>query len=429
MKKELLFLTHRIPFPPNKGDKIRSYNLLRHLSRDYRIHLGTFIDDPADWAHLNEVRTLCTETKFLGINPRWRKLYSLCGLLTGEPLTLPYYRHPAMQAWVDEVLSRPGVERVLVFSAAMAQYVSKPLDRQMHRVIDFVDVDSEKWRAYGDRKPWPLSWLYRREGRTLLKYERAMAGRFDAGVFVSAAEAALFRKLAPEVATPVTYVNNGVDTEYFHPGYDYPNPYGANQKVLVFTGAMDYWANVDAVCWFAREVLPEVRDKIPETSFFIVGARPTEAVRQLDRMAGVQVTGAVQDIRPYLAHACAAVAPMRIARGIQNKVLEAMAMGKPVLATPAAMEGIQLYSELEDLMADRSESLARKTIELLLDGDSAELGRRGRKCVAAHYSWMENLRRFEELLELNGMNPQDYRALTDDGRPGENRIGSGQTIC
>lgn len=429
MKKDLLFLTHRIPFPPNKGDKIRSYNLLKHLSHDYRIHLGTFIDDPADWVHLDEVRALCAETRFLDLNPRWSKLRSLRGLLTREPLTLPYYRHPAMQSWVDEILSRPAVERVLVFSAAMAQYVGNPAGRKLHKVIDFVDVDSEKWRAYGERKPWPLSWLYRREGRTLLNYERTIATQFDAGVFVSAAEAALFRQLTPEVATPVTYVNNGVDTEYFHPGYDYPNPYRADQKVLVFTGAMDYWANVDAVCWFAREVFPEVRDKIPEAGFFIVGARPTEAVCRLDRLSGVQVTGAVQDIRPYLAHACAAVAPMRIARGIQNKVLEAMAMGKPVLATPAAMEGIRLDPELESLMADRPESLAEKTIELLLQGDGTGLGRRGRECVVAHYSWMENLRRFEELLEWDGMNPQDYRFLTDGHRLGENTIGSGQTVC
>lgn len=427
--KELLFLAHRIPFPPNKGDKIRSYNLLKHLSQDYRIHLGAFIDDPTDWVHCDDVRALCAETLFLGINPRRNKLRSLIGLLTREPLTLPYYRHCAMQAWINNILSKPTVERVLVFSAAMAQYVGKPAGRKLHKVIDFVDVDSEKWRAYGDRKFWPLRWLYRREGKTLLNYERIVAGHFDASIFVSANEAALFQKLAPEVAARVTYVNNGVDTAYFHPGYDYPNPYVEDQRVLIFTGAMDYWANVDAVQWFAREVFPKVLAKMPRASFFIVGARPTEAVRQLDRMEGVHVTGAVHDIRSYLAHACVAVAPMRIARGIQNKVLEAMAMGKPVIATSAAMEGIQLYPEFKALIADQPEELAKKTIDLLLEGDSAGLGKWGRECVITHYSWKENLRRFEKLLEFDGMNSHDYGSLADERQPVDKRIGSEYPVC
>jgi sugar transferase (PEP-CTERM/EpsH1 system associated) len=395
---ELLFLTHRIPYPPNKGDKIRSFNLLKHLARRYRVHLGTFIDDPQDWRHVPAVKELCADTCFVGLHPAWAKIRSVSALWHGEPMTLPYYRNTRLQSWVAGILNAGSVRRILVFSSAMGQYVSGDF-RDTRRVIDFVDMDSDKWRQYSGKHPWPISWLYRREGVALLGVERSLAANFDRSIFVSAAEAELFKRHAPESAQRVTYVENGVDTDYFSPDREYPDPYPPGEQVLVFTGAMDYIANVDAVDWFAREVFPTIYAGHAAARFYIVGSRPVKNVQNLASLPGVRVTGAVTDIRPYLAHARAAVAPLRIARGVQNKVLEAMAMARPVLATRMAMEGIQPCPGLESLVTETPEAMARQALAVLSGDTLAQTGQRGRECVLRGYNWDDNLGRIELLLE------------------------------
>jgi len=400
--KDLLFLTHRIPYPPNKGDKIRSYNLLRHLAKDYRVHLGTFIDDPQDWKHVDQVDRFCGQTCYVGLKPLKARLFSTRGFFTGEALTLPYYRNARMRRWVASVMKEHAPQRVLVFSSAMCQYAMFDGARHAHRVVDFVDIDSDKWRQYSESLNWPMSWLYRRESRTLLNFERDVARRFDASIFVSQAESELFKRLAPESAGRVSHVENGVDTDYFCRHHDLPNPYADNERVLVFTGAMDYWANADAVAWFAQTVFPEIRERVPEARFYIVGARPGEVVTKLGEQPDVHVTGSVKDIRPYLAYARAAVAPLRIARGVQNKVLEAMAMERPVLASSAALDGIVSCPALEALRADEPGQMADKAVELLTTGIGESLGKAGRSCVTAHYDWTRNLSRIEELLEHSG---------------------------
>jgi sugar transferase (PEP-CTERM/EpsH1 system associated) len=396
---ELLFLTHRIPYPPNKGDKIRSFNLLKHLTQDYRVHLGAFIDDADDWRHTDAVRGMCGDTCFVSLRPALARLGSLRGLVTGEALSLPYYRSARLQRWVDAILERGTVRHVLVFSSVMGQYLDDRLFAHARCVMDFVDMDSDKWCQYGENRPWPLSWIYRREGRALFRYERRQAMRFHASVFVSEAEANLFKRLAPETADRVGFVENGVDTDYFSPERDYPRPYGAEERALVFTGAMDYWANADAVEWFARQVFPQVRAQVPQARFYIVGARPSEGVRRLGKQSGIRVTGAVRDVRPYLAHAVAAVAPLRIARGVQNKILEAMAMGRPVLGTPQAFDGIRPCAGLEPLMNEAPEAMARAAVGLLCGDARDDLGRRGRECVLRNYNWSENLRHIQRLLK------------------------------
>lgn len=394
---ELLLLTHRIPYPPNKGDKIRSFNLLKHLSTRYRVHLGTFVDDPDDWRHVEAVRALCGETYFAALQPRLARLRSLTALGRGQPLTLAYYRDAALQAWAEQVLARYAIRRVLVFSSAMAQFIRGPRYRHLHRVIDFVDVDSDKWLQYSRSQSWPWNWLYRREGRALLRFEQAIAGEFAASVFVSAQEAKLFRRLAPAAAR-ISFAGNGVDTDFFDPALPYPNPYPMDAPVLVFTGAMDYWANVDAVCWFASSVFPAVRQALPTAQFAIVGARPAAAVCRLQQWPGVQVIGAVPDVRPYLAHARAAVAPLRIARGIQNKVLEAMAMAKPVVVTAAAADGILPCPPLEGWLANEPAALAVAAVRLLQHGDT-ERAAQARLWTLQYYHWRQNLGRIEQLLQ------------------------------
>ncbi|SEP27211.1 TIGR03087 family PEP-CTERM/XrtA system glycosyltransferase [Nitrosovibrio sp. Nv6] len=394
--QELLYLVHRIPYPPNKGDKIRSYHLLKHLSERYRIHLGTFIDDENDRKYLEKVRNLCGETCFLDLHPRMARLRSLRGLFSGQPLSLPYYRDKRLQAWVNDMLGTRPVRDVLIFSSAMAQYVSHA--SHVRRTMDFVDIDSDKWMQYAATTSWPMSWIYQRESRLLLGYERQVVRDFDSATFVSEAEADLFKQLAPEAAAKVTYFNNGVDAGYFSPQNIYPNPYPAGTSILIFVGAMDYWANVDAVEWFARSVFPAISAQLPKVEFYIVGARPTATVTALSALPGVTVTGSVPDVRPYLAHASLAVAPLRIARGIQNKVLEAMAMEKIVIASPQAVEGISASPDQELVVANDESEFVSRIITLLQCAPNRAIGCAARARVLKDYSWNESLGRIDTLL-------------------------------
>lgn len=397
--EDLLFLAHRIPYPPNKGDKIRSYHILKHLAGSYRVHLGAFVDDPHDMRYCDKVEALCESTCLVPLSSTRARIRSLSGLLKHTALSPPYFYDKKMKDWVDSRMASVNPKRIFVFSSPMAQYVLDWNSTQIRRVVDFVDVDSDKWRQYADCKSWPLSWLYRREAETLLQFEREIAMEFDASLFVSAEEAALSRQLVPEAAGSISYLENGVDHDFFMPDRDYDDPYAGRRDAVVFTGAMDYWANIDAVRWFAKEVFPEIRAEVETAEFAIVGARPSREVQELSSLPGVLVTGAVRDIRPYLAHARAAVAPLRIARGVQNKILEAMAMARPVVATRVAVEGIDIAGEDGLEVADNSSEFAEKTIRLLKSAGPSRI-MSSRDWVCRRYDWEHNLEKLDEHLEV-----------------------------
>jgi sugar transferase (PEP-CTERM/EpsH1 system associated) len=398
MRLPLLFLAHRIPYPPNKGDKIRSFHILKHLQERYGIRLGAFIDSEDDLAHVDALRDYCDDVHVERLRPRWAKLASLRGLMTGEPLTVPYYRCASMRRWIDAQIGRHGIRHALVYSSGPASYLLGRRYRTLRRVIDFVDVDSDKWAQYA-RTVGPLTrWVYRREAVRLLDFERRVAAEFDASVLVSAHEAELFRKLSPGSADKVWHANNGVDSVYFDPALPFENPYPRGDETIVFTGAMDYWPNVDAVCWFAQEVMPRIRARRPRAVFCIVGGNPTDRVRRLGDDPAVRVVGRVADVRPFLRHADAVVAPLRIARGIQNKVLEGMAMERPTVVTSPALEGIAARVGSEVFLGDTADDLAVRTVEAIGGGDGA-VGRAARQRVLADFDWDRSLRRFDDLLE------------------------------
>ena len=394
--QELLYLVHRIPYPPNKGDKIRSYNILKYLSQNHRIYLGAFIDDEKDWEYVEKLKEICCEVCFVKLDPKISRVRSLSGIFTNQPLTLPYYRDAGLQAWVNNLLDKRQINNILVFSSAMAQYVNESCSANC--VIDFVDVDSDKWKQYAKTKPWPLNWIYRRESKFLLEYERKTAKAFDASTFVSEAESDFFKRLAPETAEKVTFFNNGVDAEYFSLKNINTNPYQSGIDILVFTGAMDYWANVDAVEWFVRNVFTLIRTYLPSIEFYIVGSNPTARVTELANLPGITVSGSVKDIRPYIAHASLVVVPLRIARGIQNKVLEAMAMEKIVVASPQAAEGIRA-SHCQELFIENSDrDFADRIITQIKDGPSSKMGTTARNRILEEYSWEKVLDQVETLL-------------------------------
>jgi sugar transferase (PEP-CTERM/EpsH1 system associated) len=397
--KELVFLAHRIPYPPDKGDKIRSWNFLMHLAQRYRVHLGCFIDDPRDWEFTDKLRNLCGECCFVNLKPPLARLLSLRGLLDGRALTLPYYYDAELFRWARKMLDRPQVTQAFVYCSAMAQYVEDDARQRLRCIADIVDIDSEKWADYARRKPQPWRWLYAREARKLRQIEIEIAASFDTTIVATGAEMALFKTFAPEASDRVQYVSNGVDSDYFSPERTYASPYPPDELALVFVGAMDYWPNVDAVCYFARSILPAVRERLPGVRFFIVGSNPAPDVVALASSPEIVVTGRVPDVRPYMAHAFAIVAPLQIARGVQNKVLEGMAMGKAVIGSPEALTGIAAEVGKEVLLAAAPGEFADAIYRAAMTDAGATIGRNARERVVADYAWAASLNRLDKAIE------------------------------
>lgn len=394
--KDLLYLVHRIPYPPNKGDKIRSFHVLTALASRYRVHLGTFIDAPEDREHAQALQRYCASWFAAPIDPFWRRIRSLQGLLSGKPLTEEFYRHAPLSDWCGRVLREQRIERIVTFSSSMAQF-ALDLPAPARRVMDFCDIDSEKWRQYASHRRGPSAWIYRREAQQLERLERDIARQFDVSVFVSEREAEAFRAIAPESADRIRAIRNGVDLEYFDPATAHVRPPGCEQPYVVFTGAMDYWANVEGVTWFADEVWPIVLAAMPDARFVIVGSRPAPAVLSLAARRGVTVTGSVPDTRPYLAHAHAAVTPLRVARGVQNKVLEAMAMERVIVTSSAAVQGIDEQPPQDVLVADDATEFAQRVTTALRAPARRSAG--NRRYVTDRFHWSRSLDTFLQLVE------------------------------
>jgi sugar transferase (PEP-CTERM/EpsH1 system associated) len=395
----LLLLAHRIPYPPNKGEKIRSFHMLRHLARHFEIECGCLVDDPADRPHIATLRQEVAHLEAHETGRPARAVRSLLTLRPGRPMSVGWFHEPRLARWVSHGLASGRYEAVLVCSSAMAPYVMghprHPVGQR--RVLDLVDIDSEKFVAYAATGRGPMRFVHAREGRTLLALERRAAIAFDQALFVSAREAERFTELAPETRGHVGFVENGVDSSRFDPAQALPSPYPGPGPRIVFTGAMGYRPNVEAVTWFAEAVLPRLRERSPPPMFHIVGANPAPAVRALAQHPGVLVAGTVPDIRPWLAHADVAVAPLLIARGIQNKVLEAMAMARPVVATTAAFEGVKAVPGRDLLVADGAEAFAA-AVARVLDGGMPGIGAAGRAAMLAGHDWAATLAPLDRML-------------------------------
>lgn len=365
---DILFLAHRLPFPPDRGDRIRSWHVLKALAKLRSVHVVTMIDDITDRYGLDHVSALATST-FCALRSRSKAKAILCAMLNGTAASVEAFASHDIQMAVADVLAKHHIDTIYAFSSQMAQYV--PVNFKGRFVMDFVDMDSAKFAAMG--------FAGRQEAKRLLAWEIATAQRADVSLFVSDAEAALFNT---ETGLTADVMGNGIDLDHFAPVVvaraDAPSP------LIVFTGQMDYQPNIEAVTWFARTALPQIRKTIADATFAVVGRAPTAAVRAL---AGpnVIVTGEVSDTRLWLAAAAVVVAPLKIARGVQNKVLEAMAMGKACVVSPEAAKGIDAIDGQDFVVAEMP---ASAVVALLGDPRRAStLGMAARKCVAQSYSW------------------------------------------
>lgn len=372
---------------------MRSWHILKALAERAPVHLGCFADAAGDTAHV-EVTAKLTKSQMIARHGPARYAEAALALTTGGSLSVAMFDDNRLRDYVETLVASGQISTIFAFSGQMAQFVPEYFKGRF--IMDFVDVDSAKFDSYGAEGSGPKSWLYASEGRRLSRFEAEVALRADASLFVSEDEAALFRERAGLGSDRVRALENGIDLDFYDPAISHARPEGAGQGAYaLFTGQMDYRPNVDAVVHFAKQVLP----KLNGVRFVIAGRAPTTEVRDLARDPNVMVTGAVDDIRPWQAHAAVIVAPLLIARGIQNKVLEAMAIARPVVASPAAFEGIKAKPGRDLMVAENPEGFASAIQSLIGDPvRAAAMGKAGRAAMEARYGWDARLAVLDELL-------------------------------
>jgi sugar transferase (PEP-CTERM/EpsH1 system associated) len=383
----ILFLSQRVPYPPNRGDKITTWRLIEHMARSHEVEIVAFAHDDADEMAVKHLVDKGFDTSFVLHRAKAAKLRSLPLLLTRQPLTLGYYGSRALQAEVDRRIGRADL--AYAYSSSMGAFL---MHHATPRVMHFAELDSDKWRQYSERTGPPGRWIYRREAKTLLAFERRLAAGSRMNVLCTPLEEAIFQREIPGVPTAV--LKNGVDLEHFRPDPDYAEP-----GRIVFTGVMDYLPNIDACQWFTRRVFLRLLKDYGDATFDVVGSNPAPEVKELVQYPNVRVTGFVPDTRAWLREASIAVAPLRIARGIQNKVLEALAMGLPVVGTTPATQGVEGEPGRHYLVAD-DEDAFYEAVKRLLDSpeEARALGARGRAFVEERYAWDRCLAPLEGIL-------------------------------
>jgi sugar transferase (PEP-CTERM/EpsH1 system associated) len=385
----ILLLSQRVPYPPNRGDKITTWHIIERLKRKHRVTSVCFAHDREDAEAARTLNRLGIPTHAIPHRRNLALLTSLPTLLTQKPLTLSIYGSAALQHEVDRLI--PTVDLGYAYSSSMGAFLEKH-DR-LPRIMHFAELDSDKWLQYASFTAAPVSWIYRREARALLEFERRIARVVTQNVFCTPLEQAIFQRYVPDATSRV--IRNGVDLSFF-----VPKPDRAERHHLVFSGVMDYFPNVDGCVHFAEEVLPRVRSHFPDTRFTVVGTRPVAKIRKLARSAGIVVTGYVPDTRTWLEKAAVSVAPLRIARGIQNKVLEALAMGLPVVGTACATQGIEGQAGEDFIVADDAKDQAEAICELFAKPATARhIGKQGRLLVEALYDWNKVFEPLDRLIE------------------------------
>jgi sugar transferase (PEP-CTERM/EpsH1 system associated) len=389
----ILCLTSRLPYPPNRGDRLRAFHFIEHLSQEHELTLVSFIADQAEREHLSSLRAYCPNVHVLPMSPPLSAMTVACNIWRREPLQVLYYRLSAMRCLVDELAATTGFDAAYVHLFRMAPYVvGHP---ELYRIVDLTDVISKEIDLSLPYRGFLSRLVYQLEKPRIARYERWVARTFEETWLISKADQQSLASDCPEANIQV--VSNGVDLDRFHPTGHAPKP-----NSMIFVGHLRVFHNIDAATHLVRDLLPLVRQQVPDCTLQLVGADPDPHVKQLGRDPAVTVTGYVPDLNEYLNRSAVFVAPLRFAAGIQNKALEAMASGRPVVTTSLINQGLGARPGREILIADDTETMAQQIVTLLRDdGLRGKIGQQGRHFVQRNYTWnhvMERMRVIEEVL-------------------------------
>lgn len=386
----VLYVCHRVPFPPRRGGKIRPFNMIRHLTEaGHEVTVASIARSEAEKLEAKDLERHCARTIVEVIGATTSLLRMLLNALSSVPSSFGYFCSSRLAQRILTELSERSYDLIFVHCSSVAPYVAEV--RGISKILDFGDMDSQKWRDYSRERWLPMSLVYWLEAVKLEHMERRLSREFDFCTCTTRGELASLKKLG--IDTPSGWFPNGVDTKYFAPTQA-PVP-----GEIAFIGRMDYYPNQQAVLWFCAEVWPHLRDRHPNLHFLIVGADPPGRIRNLSRIPGITVTGSVEDVRPFVQRAMLTVAPLFIARGTQNKLLESMAAGTPVICSTLAAGGVDALPGEHLLVADGAREWVDAVDELLRSPERRmELSRAARERVESHHSWSASLRRMEDFI-------------------------------
>ena len=388
---KILYVCHRFPYPPKQGGKIRPFNMIRHLSHDHEVTVVSIARSDIEAKEGEGIADFCARYELAMVNDPMQTLRMIARLPTPVPSSMGFFFSPHVQRRVRELLASERFDLIFVHCSSVAQYVEGV--HHIPKILDFGDMDSQKWLEYARFKPFPLSLGYEIEGRKLEYAERLLAREFDFCTATTRAEWETLESYRTGVACD--WFPNGVDSEYFAPSDE---PYDPDS--LVFVGRMDYYPNQECMFEFCRVTLPAIRARRPNAKLCIVGADPSAAVQRLGRMPGVTVTGSVPDVRPYLQRAALTVAPLNIARGTQNKILESMAAGVPVVTSALAAGGVDAASPEHFIAVSRTEDYAPAILSILENPERRDaLARAGRERMLSHHAWDKAMQRMDGIIE------------------------------
>lgn len=388
---KVLFICHRFPYPPVRGGKIRPFNMIRWLSQKHQVTVASIARTPEELEKGKGISPYCHRYQGGVISPQRAWLQALKCVLSSKPSSLGYFYIPQLHAAVKRLLEEESFDLIWVHCSSVAQYVLH--HHRCRRIMDFGDMDSEKWYQYARKRPFPLSLVYWLEGFKLRRYERTLARQFGECSVISPAERKTLESY--QLGVSVAVIPNGVDLDFFRNEETEYNP-----KSLVFLGRMDYYPNINGVDYFCHAILPRIRREIPEATITIVGSNPVPRIKELAELPGITVTGEVPDVRPFVAKAAVSVVPLRLASGIQNKVLESMAMKIPVVTSSKAAEGIDAIPGEHFLVDDSVEGFSSKVLSVMKDSKLRwRLAEAGRQRVEARHSWTACLQGLDQLIE------------------------------
>ena len=388
---KIFFACHRFPFPPNRGGKIRPFNMIRHLSQKHEVVVASIAHTQRELDEGAGLKEYCSEIYAEVLPEKLRWLQAVRALPTPTPSSVAYFSSTRLHQRIKEAARKTSFDAVMVHCAFAAQYGLEVPARFC--LMDFGDLDSGKWLDYSRERSFPLNLGYGFEARKLRAYERKVAGIFNYCTLTTEGELDEFNSLM--TATPCSVIPNGVDTDYFQASE--PNP--SHKPVIIFLGRMDYFPNIDGILYFVKDVFPIIQQKLPKAELRIIGSSPVAVVQKLNERNGVTVTGFVQDVRPYLTDAAVSIAPLRLARGTQNKILESIAMGLPVVATSNAAKGVQAVPGEHLLVADSPDDFAGKVLDVL---QQPNLGRSlavaARRQIAQSHCWSGSMTLLDGIL-------------------------------
>lgn len=389
---KILYICHRFPFPPKRGGKIRPFNMIRHFStQGHKVTVCSLSRSPAEAKEGEGIRNHCEHFEMASVSNAIQVIRMVARLPVVTPSSMGFFYSPDLQRRIDNLLSTEQFDLIFVHCSSVAQYVENV--RGIPKILDFGDMDSQKWLEYANYKPFPLSLGYRLEGKKMEAAEKRLAKKFDMCTATTRAEWETLNSYRTALKTD--WFPNGVDAEYFKPDGE-----GYDTDTLSFIGRMDYYPNQECMFDFCRNTLPLIQARRPQAKLLIVGADPSPAVKKLEELPGVTVTGSVPDVRPFILRSAAMVAPLNIARGTQNKILEAMAMGVPVVTSPAGAGGVDAENETHFLIGDNPNTYADACLRIMNRPDErTRLSTSGRERMLTHHDWQASMRRLETIVE------------------------------